>query len=477
MVSVATLDNGDEIDYEDASLPAEGGMKSVYFTPDRKSAIAFFKDPNAINDRNRIKRLEAVIGRFNPTVGINGHYWKQLFCWPTAIVKHPGLGVVLPHYSTLPGTYFFESGRQKGREKEGSWFTSEKHRNNLLKHAPNELGNWKNFLSICILLSRAVRRLHNAGLAHSDLSNKNVLIDPTSGRCVVIDIDSLVVPGLFAPDVIGTPGYIAPEVLATLHLSPNDNTKKQPSVRTDLHALSVLLYEYLFFRHPLSGPKIYPGVDGREQELIEMGSEGLFVEHPTDHSNRPIDLSLTTGNLGNRIKELFERSFIDGLKDPSSRPSAGEWEKVLMQTWDLLHPCSNQSCWAKWFVLQSMSDKRCFHCHHSLKEKVPIMITLSKSRQGWIENGKIVVFEGKELYSWHVADNRFPGEDADRTPLGYFTFKNGDWYLVNLHLRSLKSPSGKPVPANGAHSVKMTQDATFLLEDTSHGRMAKIAFV
>ena len=50
------------------------------------------------------------------------------------------------------------------------------------------------------------------------LSNNNVLISPKDGNCIIIDIDSLVVPNMFPPEVIGTRGYIAPEVLATLSL-------------------------------------------------------------------------------------------------------------------------------------------------------------------------------------------------------------------------------------------------------------------
>lgn len=37
--------------------------------------------------------------------------------------------------------------------------------------------------------------MHAAGLAHSDLSYKNVLIDPVTGSACVIDVDGLVVPG------------------------------------------------------------------------------------------------------------------------------------------------------------------------------------------------------------------------------------------------------------------------------------------
>ena len=54
-----------------------------------------------------------------------------------------------------------------------------------------------------------------------------LLIDPKGGDACVIDIDSLVVPGLAPPTVLGTPGYIAPEVVAG---------KKLPSIETDQHA-------------------------------------------------------------------------------------------------------------------------------------------------------------------------------------------------------------------------------------------------
>ena len=81
------------------------------------------------------------------------------------------------------------------------------------------------------------------GLAHSDLSDKNVLVDPRNGNCVIIDIDSLVVPDVYPPDVIGTAGYIAPEVLATQHLPLTDPTRKLPCNLTDMHAIAVLIHE------------------------------------------------------------------------------------------------------------------------------------------------------------------------------------------------------------------------------------------
>ena len=43
---------------------------------------------------------------------------------------------------------------------------------------PDQKGTWLTHFHMCLQIARAVRRLHAAGLAHSDLSYKNVLVDP-----------------------------------------------------------------------------------------------------------------------------------------------------------------------------------------------------------------------------------------------------------------------------------------------------------
>jgi len=93
-------------------------------------------------------------------------------------------------------------------------------------------------------------------LAHSDLSYKNVLVDPAKGMACVINIDGLVVPGKYPPDVSRHPDFIAPEVVMISHLGKDDPNRKLPRRETDLHALSVLNYMYLLYRHPLRGGKL-----------------------------------------------------------------------------------------------------------------------------------------------------------------------------------------------------------------------------
>src|SRR5262249_45147009 len=151
-------------------------------------------------------------------------------------------------------------------------------------------------------------------------------VDPTRGTSLVIDVDSLVVEGLFPPDVAGTQGFIAPEVLTTLRLPLKDPQRKFPNARTDIHALAVLIYQYLLRRHPLEGKRIPKSYDPDEQDRMIYGSEALFCEHPTDTSNRPEEQRyVSCASLGPLMHDLFQRTFVKGLHAPNLRPSALEW--------------------------------------------------------------------------------------------------------------------------------------------------------
>ena len=199
----------------DANAP-RGGMKHTFFTPDRKYAVQFFNDPRDGHNPNIQDRIRTIVSIYNPTLseqagGALGNtektaeYFRSRFCWPVAIVSQPEFGIVCPTY---PQKFFFGGNAStnglnlKGKDKKSNWFTGR-----LRKYiAPEEKGDFRTMLGAAICLSRSIRRMHQAGLAHSDLSCNNVLIDPKSGSTVVIDIDSLVVPGKYPPEVCGTSG-------------------------------------------------------------------------------------------------------------------------------------------------------------------------------------------------------------------------------------------------------------------------------
>jgi serine/threonine protein kinase len=470
-ILTATLDNGSTIDYIDDKI-GEGGMKDVYFSKDKKNVICFYK-PSYQSDTKFIKsqteRLEKIIKDFNPTLDPStSAYFQQLYCWPTAIIVSPKFGLVAPTY---PSDYFFESGRFQGKEKEGKWFSSQKLRKML---PPSEQGNLLTYLMLCKRMSCAVRKLHATGLAHSDLSNKNVLVDPQRGKSIVIDIDTLVVPNLFPPDVLGTKGYFAPEVLKSM----KSQTRILPSNWTDLHALGVLIYEYIFQRHPLDGCKIWNDTSAEEDELLAYGEKAIFVEHHTDKTNRPNPLNgvsfLTIDHLGPYLKENFNRCFIDGLHNFTKRPTASSWELALAKTLDRLIDCTQ--CKQYYVFLDNQQRPSCPYCKHNLDKPLPIFDFYYEFRDGQYiaEKHIFIAKHSARLYEWHIFCNKTSDENARIDRLAYVQFNNNSWYLVNQMISSGMVCNNNLVPIGG--SIKLEANQEIIASKDSKSRLFKVRF-
>jgi serine/threonine protein kinase len=489
-----TANDGSSVEFVDEIIGA-GGMKDVYFSPDRSYVVAFFRDRQ---DHNAKDRLQNITGVYRDKIfqSEGGAYWQDLYCWPTKIVEYNGkLGIVCPTYQRQ---FFFAKGSVnndflciKGKEKEGKWYASAKNQNRFL--APEEKGDWFKYFQICIRISRAVRRLHAAGLAHSDLSYKNVLIDPTSGRAAIIDIDGLVVPGKYPPDVLGTPDFIAPEVISTKHLKIGDPNRKLPSIATDKHALAVMIYMYLLYRHPLRGGKVWD-LDSTKDEELSMGEKALFVEHPKDKANRVKIRNLHPAELpqgdpekipytvcGPYLKQLFDKAFIDGLHNPSLRPTANEWEDALLKTVDLMQPCQNPACTHKWFVFDNSTKPKCPFCGTKYRGVLPVLNLYSSRRAGTFtpDDYRLMVYHNQYLYLWHVNRNIAPNErlkDDQKKPVGYFVFHNNKWLLINQRLNDLEDKTEqKSIPTGQA--VELSDGKQILLSKEEGGRMIIVQLV
>lgn len=486
--------DGSDVEFVEEII-GSGGMKDVYFSPDRSYVVAFFRDKQ---DANAKDRLINIAGPYRERIfnQVGGDYWKDKFCWPTKVVEYNGrLGLVAPVY---PKQFFFEFGSKnddflgiKGKEKEGKWFASANNQNRFLDG--RERGNWLQYFRINILLSRSVRRMHAAGLAHSDLSYKNVLIDPVSGGAAIIDIDGLVVPGKYPPDVVGTPDFIAPEVMATTHLHKGDPARKLPSRTTDLHALAVLVYMYLLYRHPLRGGRVNDA-DPQKDEELSMGEKALFVEHPTDKSNRPnlndikpsylpwADVTKRPYTLtGPYLKVLFDKAFIDGLHHPGLRPSADEWEQALVKTIDLMQPCQNLNCDQKWFVFDNSTRPICPFCGTPFKGELPVLNLYSARTEGNFkpDNHRLMVYSNQYIYGWHASNLVFPNErltDAQRKPVGYFVFHSGRWVLVNQALPDLTDVGKKQAVPIG-DMLELYDGQQILFSKETGGRLAVVQLV
>ena len=470
----AQLVDGSTIEFRDKQIGA-GGEKVVFFTNDQRHVVCFFL--NGLKDRpERRRRLDKILNSYNPTTGPQGDYWKAHFCWPVGLIDgadslpphflrnnniaDPPLAVVAPAYRQ---NFFFKDRTGATREKNGKWFTSEKPRKLL---PPEEKGNFLSYLQVCTKMARAVRRMHYAGLAHSDLSNKNVLIDPRNGDACIIDIDSLVVPNFAPPTVYGTPGYIAPEVVAG---------KGMPCIETDCHALAVLIYENLLLRHPLLGPKINSQASPEEDEKLSMGAKALFIEHPTDNSNalRPPP-PIPMHRLGPYLSELFLKVFKESLHIPNSRPGADSWERALYRTFDLLHPSPGGS---DWFVLSPGMPMQCPFTLKKLTAPVPYALFYSENKPGNFvhEKQSLTVYHNLALMPWHTRAKRSPGENADRTRQGYFTFYQGRWYLMNESDSPMQVIKG-PKLTKGQH-VEITKGLQVRASPEPNGRLFVFDFM
>ena len=346
--------------------PLQGAMK-VYFSPCRDYVIGFFKAP--LSPRERIS-LESVSEKFRHAISgqIGGNSLKELFCGPENIVGWNGeTGIVVPMHA---GHFFFrDDPKLKGKAKEGKWFASAKLFQRLDKR---ETGSFRNFLLIVKKLACAVDCLGKAGLVHADLSSRNILVDPRSAGICLLATDTLEIPGEYSSGIAGTPGFTAPESFC-------DKTGRN-TPETMNHSLAVLIYMLLLHRHPLRGGRFFgPDVNSDEEENLLMGKDPLYIEHPTDHRNRnmkreygadwekclpwvDLDNFSAARIAGPFLAPLFERAFIQGLKDPAARPRPAEWVQAINLTLGKLSPCGNPGCIGKEFFADAASPGVCPFC-------------------------------------------------------------------------------------------------------------------
>ena len=139
---------------------------------------------------------------------------------------------------------------------------------------------------------------------------------------------------------------------------------------------------------------------------------------------------------------MFDKAFIDGLHNPSLRPSANDWEDALVKTTDLMIPCSNPNCQEHWFVFDNTTKPRCPFCGTEYHGCLPVLNFYYSHKAGAFhpENYRLMVYNKQSLYMWHVNRNVIPNEKIapeNRKPVGDFHFLNGKWVLINRKLNDM----------------------------------------
>ena len=472
---------------------------------DRKNIICFYR---YVTDSTRT-RIQKMVEEYQIKIfDGNGSFFTDVISWPRHYFDNEdGFGVIFPAY---PDNFFFSIGssdhvpmKLKGQEKHGQWFTGVYQRACLHKE---ELSDWSSYIRICLQLARAIRKIHNIGLFYSQLSLLSVLVDPIKRTVCLIDFDAVVIPNLYPPSVLGTPGFIAPEVFRTQSLKVDDQNKYLPCRETDLYTLAVLIYSLLLYRHPLRGPKVHDANDPIRDENLMMGQNALFIEHPTDQSNRPTKrwldkqwkgrkisnvqipyLPWTDPNqvpytaLGPYLSPLMKQAFVDGLHDPKKRPSANLWEQALVRTADNILPCSNSACPQKWFIYNNETRPTCPFCKTDYHESIPVIdFYFKRDEKSFVQaNHRMVARHGTRIYKWHTNEYTPTGENLrneDRKPQGVIFKRDNKWQFLNqeIHGLRLNAPEQRDVSIN--ETIEITEGMQLLFENCTGGRLGILRF-
>ena len=177
----------------------------------------------------------------------------------------------------------------------------------------------ENYVCVCLDLVRKIGILHRNRIILGDMNPFNFLVNISTHSVQFIDIDSYQVSqnGKTFRCVVGRPEYTPPEFQG-MDFSTFDRTRE-----ADDFATAVLLFQILMRgRHP------FDVVDGETPaENIRKGN----FPYGTNQANL-----IPKGNwirlwsqLPRRMKDLFHRAFIEGMRDPLKRPSVDDWYEAL----------------------------------------------------------------------------------------------------------------------------------------------------
>lgn len=400
----------------------EGGMKYVSFTSDGKFAIAEYKQGNADFRRLSAGLDELLAFRRTLTSAVR-QYWERIFIWPIERISTStqSLAFVMP---AIPCDFYVKASDFKdfnyGKVKEDKHDQKRVAEFTTIErfdvYRPEARGSFAGYFKMCADIARSIRFINRWGRSYGDISLNNILINPSTASVVFIDMDNMTVNHAKGRTTVGTPGYLAPEIYFDGERATN---------KTDDFSLAVMLYKILHLRHPfLRNPfsqdnEAQDYCEGGEKKPARSKNSFVYIESEKNKINRysqadvlnymtndcldylqpycfpwfDLDRLPSRKVVGERMAELFRKTFEDYLYDPDNRPTAEEWEKNIIRTEGRLLPCANSDCpagafiWDEYNYDHKMNRFVCPFCGTPLLEQVFTMSVIEHSdnnRWKWI---------------------------------------------------------------------------------------------
>ena len=301
-------------------------------------------------------------------------------------------------------------------------------------------------LRVLSVIAEVLSNLHGKGLAFADPSPNNFMISSEIcdfPKVYLIDADNMEPASSMNPRILYTPRYGAPELVME---------KRGVNTLSDAHAFSVLAYEVLTSRHPLIGDDIDDGPP--EEEEKALAGQIPWVGHTSDDSNWcERGITPTEMVISSRMRDLFTRTFEDGLNDPPKRPGMGKWAEVLLQASDMTVYCDR--CKGSYY----RSKAGCPWCGVPIpKTRVACFYMWDPDSEGKVKfiktaEGKLKIVHAIILQKGHpvklCARHFFNDPQADgNAPVAEITLLGGDASIRNVGADTLYArsfPASEPV--------------------------------
>lgn len=190
-------------------------------------------------------------------------------------------------------------------------------------------------IRLCQQLAHSFFELHAGGFCYQDINFGNIFVNPDTARILICDNDNVNIDGADA-SIYGTRKFMAPEVVRRESL---------PNSRTDLFSMAVLFFYTIFGWHPLDGRRENDiSVLNADSEMSLYGTKPIFLFDPDTDENGPVEgvhdwIVARWHSLPRALRQLFIRSFTDGLHDPASRVLETEWMNILNLIPGSIHIC------------------------------------------------------------------------------------------------------------------------------------------
>ena len=188
---------------------------------------------------------------------------------------------------------------------------------------------------VALNLVNAVQMLARHRVLVNDFNPDNFLIDK-QGKVTLIDCDSFQIPGAGeSPNTFltrtFTPEYTAPELLFKPELFNHERTPEQ--VR---FSLAVVVYMIL-----MSGLHPYAKCGGSDP--VENLKSGKCPLDKTSGVRLPVGWHKSVSWLPESLKEYFVKMFVDGYKDPQTRPMIGDLKLELENFIEVMRKSTNKN--------------------------------------------------------------------------------------------------------------------------------------